>query len=183
VDSTWRRRLRPTSEGHAGPQQLDQFFARVGAVRRQRQPRQQGGHGARRETLDELHAVAGRHAAQQTHLPAALTRNRRGHTAAAGGGVGWHSLPPGPARHAQVRRVQPGDTLLLFDGQGADWPATVLAMGKTEVRVRVGAPLAGARELPWPVTLALAMPANERMDTLVEKATELGVAVHPAAAQ
>jgi 16S rRNA (uracil1498-N3)-methyltransferase len=72
---------------------------------------------------------------------------------------------------------------VLFDGAGADWPATVLAMGKTEVRVRVGAPLAVARELPLAVTLALAMPANERMDTLVEKATELGVATHPAAAQ
>ena len=86
------------------------------------------------------------------------------------------SLPPGPARHAQVRRVQPGDTLWLFDGLGADWHATVLAMGKSEVRVRVGAPVAVARELPLAVTLALAMPANERMDTLVEKATELGVA-------
>lgn len=84
------------------------------------------------------------------------------------------SLPPGPARHAQVRRVQPGDVLLLFDGLGHDWPATVLAMGKTEVRVRIGAALPVHRELPWPVTLALAMPANERMDTLVEKASELG---------
>ena len=86
------------------------------------------------------------------------------------------SLPPGPARHAQVRRVQPGDALLLFNGQGQDWPATVLAMGKTEVRVHIGTPLPVHRELPWPVTLALAMPANERMDTLVEKATELGAA-------
>mgnify|MGYP001249578286 CR=1 FL=1 len=86
------------------------------------------------------------------------------------------SLPPGPARHAQVRRVQPGDTLWLFDGRGADWPATVLAMGKSEVRVRVGTPVVVQRELPVAVTLALAMPANERMDTLVEKATELGVA-------
>jgi len=86
------------------------------------------------------------------------------------------SLPPGPARHAQVRRVQPGDDLLLFDGRGQDWPATVVAMVKAEVRVRVGPPLAVQRELPWPVTLALAMPANERMDTLIEKAAELGAA-------
>jgi 16S rRNA (uracil1498-N3)-methyltransferase len=85
------------------------------------------------------------------------------------------SLPPGPARHAQVRRVQPGDTLWLFDGRGADWPATVLAMGKNDVRVRVGTPVVVQRELPVAVTVALAMPANERMDTLVEKATELGV--------
>ncbi len=86
------------------------------------------------------------------------------------------SLPPGAARHAQVRRVQPGDTLLLFDGGGSDWPAAVLAVGRSEVQVRIGQPLAVARELPHEVTLALGMPANERMDTLVEKATELGVA-------
>lgn len=86
------------------------------------------------------------------------------------------SLPPGPARHAQVRRVQPGDVLQLFDGSGSDWPATVLAVGRSEVRVATGAAVPVQRELPRSVTLALAMPANERMDALVEKATELGVA-------
>ncbi len=86
------------------------------------------------------------------------------------------SLPPGPARHAQVRRVQPGDVLQLFDGSGCDWPATVLAVGRSEVRVRLGAPQPVQRELQRTLTLALAMPANERMDALVEKATELGVA-------
>ena len=86
------------------------------------------------------------------------------------------SLPPGPAKHAQVRRVQPGDVLQLFDGSGSDWPATVLAVGRSEVRVRLGAPQAVQRELQRHCTLALAMPANERMDALVEKATELGVA-------
>jgi 16S rRNA (uracil1498-N3)-methyltransferase len=99
------------------------------------------------------------------------------------------ALPGAVARHAQVRRVQPGDVLLLFNGQGLDWPARVQRMGKHSVHVVLGAapgtPLAAddpgpavavERELPWPVTLALAMPANERMDTLVEKATELGVA-------
>jgi len=85
-------------------------------------------------------------------------------------------LPPGPARHAQVRRVQPGDALVLFDGAGSDWPATVLAMGRSEVAVRVGSPQPVAAELPWPVVLAVGMPANERMDTLVEKAAELGAA-------
>ena len=86
------------------------------------------------------------------------------------------SLPPGAARHAQVRRVQPGDALWLFDGGGSDWPATVLAMGRSDVVVRIGEPVAVARELSREVTLALGMPANERMDWLVEKATELGVA-------
>jgi 16S rRNA (uracil1498-N3)-methyltransferase len=86
------------------------------------------------------------------------------------------ALPPGAARHAQVRRVQPGDALVLFDGGGADWPAEVVAMGRQSVQVRVGAPQPVDRELPFAVTLAVGMPANERMDWLVEKATELGVA-------
>jgi 16S rRNA (uracil1498-N3)-methyltransferase len=90
-------------------------------------------------------------------------------------GAEW-PLPPGAARHAQVRRVQPGDTLVLFDGGGSDWPATVLAVGRSEVRVRIGQPLAVKSELQREVSLALGMPANERMDLLVEKATELGAA-------
>ena len=85
-------------------------------------------------------------------------------------------LPEGPARHAMVRRVQPGDALTLFDGGGSDWPATVLAVTRSGVRVLVGLPQPVARELPVAVTVAAVMPANERMDLLVEKATELGVA-------
>jgi 16S rRNA (uracil1498-N3)-methyltransferase len=86
------------------------------------------------------------------------------------------ALPEGAARHAMVRRVQPGQVLTLFDGSGSDWAAEVLAVTRNSVRVHVGAAQVVQRELPLPVTLALAMPANERMDTLVEKATELGVA-------
>ena len=86
------------------------------------------------------------------------------------------ALPPGAARHAQVRRVQPGDTLQLFDGSGHEWPGAVLRVGRSSVEVRLGAAVAVDRELPLAVMLALGMPANERMDTLVEKAVELGVA-------
>ncbi len=83
---------------------------------------------------------------------------------------------PGPAaRHVQVRRLQPGDGVRLFNGEGGEWSATVLHMGRSEVDVRVDAHAAVERELPCRVTLAVGMPANERMDVLVEKATELGV--------
>jgi 16S rRNA (uracil1498-N3)-methyltransferase len=85
-------------------------------------------------------------------------------------------LPPGPSRHAQVRRVQPGDGLVLFDGHGGEWLAAVLSMGRNEVKVAVTQHLAVDREAPLAVTLAVGMPANDRMDGLVEKATELGVA-------
>lgn len=86
-------------------------------------------------------------------------------------------LPAGPARHVQVLRLQPGDALTLFNGEGGQWQAEVLEMGRKTVSVRLLAPeVATEPELPQRVTLALGMPANERMDFLIEKATELGVA-------
>ena len=86
------------------------------------------------------------------------------------------ALPETAARHVQVRRLQPGDALRLFDGQGREHEARVASMGRREVSVTVGPAVAPVPELPVAVTLAVGVPANERMDTLVEKATELGVA-------
>lgn len=86
------------------------------------------------------------------------------------------ALPSAAARHVQVLRLQPGAGITLFDGQGQDWPAEIVSMGRSDVQVRVGTPLDVDRELPQPVTLAIGMPANERMDWLVEKACELGAA-------
>lgn len=87
------------------------------------------------------------------------------------------ALPEGAARHVQVLRLQPGHSVCLFDGSGGEWGATVGAMGRREVRVTVGAFASVSRELDADVTLAMGMPTNERMDTVVEKATELGVSV------
>ena len=91
-------------------------------------------------------------------------------------------LPPGAARHVQVLRLQPGDTITLFHGgQGADSPggefdATVLRMGRSDVLVQVGAHHPEERETARAVHLIAGITANERMDWLIEKATELGVA-------
>jgi 16S rRNA (uracil1498-N3)-methyltransferase len=86
------------------------------------------------------------------------------------------SLPAGAARHVQVLRLQPGDALTLFDGRGGDYDAVVEHMGRSEVRVAIGAHHARESEAAVAVHLAVGMPANERMDWLVEKAAELGVA-------
>nr|WP_283254356.1 16S rRNA (uracil(1498)-N(3))-methyltransferase [Ramlibacter paludis] len=86
------------------------------------------------------------------------------------------ALPPGPARHVQVLRLQPGDALTLFDGRGGEYAARVTHMGRSEVRVAVEAHDPVEREASLQVHLAVGMPANERMDWLVEKAAELGVA-------
>lgn len=95
-------------------------------------------------------------------------------------------LPPGPARHVQVLRLQPGDAITLFnhgpdwDGlykhQGGEFEATVTQMGRSNVQVHIGKHHAIERENTNAVHLAIGMPANERMDWFVEKAVELGVA-------
>ncbi|MBK7617215.1 MAG: 16S rRNA (uracil(1498)-N(3))-methyltransferase [Vitreoscilla sp.] len=87
------------------------------------------------------------------------------------------ALPAEAARHVQVLRLQPGHAITLFNGDGQEWRAEVTRMGRHDVDVVVRAQLPSrACELSVAVTLALGMPANERMDALVEKATELGVA-------
>ncbi len=86
------------------------------------------------------------------------------------------SLPPGAARHVQVLRLQPGDEITLFNGEGGEFDATVTRMGRSDVDVDVGAHHAIEREAHRAVHLLAGITANERMDWLVEKATELGVA-------
>ena len=86
------------------------------------------------------------------------------------------ALPAAAARHVQVLRLQPGAAITLFDGRGGEYAATVEHMGRSEVRVRLDEHRAVEREAQRAVHLAVGMPANERMDWLVEKATELGVA-------
>ena len=109
-----------------------------------------------------------------------------------------YDLPAGAARHVQVLRMQPGDTVTLFNGGaafmenraagpqsaaqavhpsiGGEFDATITQMGRSNVRVMVGSHRAVECEAARAVHLVVGMPANERMDWLVEKATELGVA-------
>jgi len=89
------------------------------------------------------------------------------------------SLPEQTARHVQVLRLQPGERITLFngrDGNEGEFEATVERMGRSDVDVRIGAFTHTAREAPRAVHLVVGMPANDRMDWLIEKATELGAA-------
>ena len=85
-------------------------------------------------------------------------------------------LPAGAARHVQVLRLQPGDVITLFNGEGGEFDASITRMGRSDVDVEVGAHRPLEREAPRAVHLLAGITANERMDWLVEKATELGVA-------
>jgi 16S rRNA (uracil1498-N3)-methyltransferase len=85
-------------------------------------------------------------------------------------------LPAGTARHVQVLRLQPGAAITLFDGRGGEFRALVEHMGRSDVSVRVESHDPVEREPRRTIHIAVGMPANERMDWLVEKATELGAA-------
>lgn len=86
------------------------------------------------------------------------------------------ALPPGPARHVQVLRLQPGQPIVLFNGQGGHWLAHIVHMGRKAVTVAVQAHDPVERELQPKVHLAVGLFALDRMDWLVEKATEMGAA-------
>jgi 16S rRNA (uracil1498-N3)-methyltransferase len=93
-------------------------------------------------------------------------------------------LPAGAARHVQVLRLQPGERVTLFNGSGGEFDALVQHMGRTDVRVQITQHHAVEREGQREVHLVVGMPANERMDWLVEKATELGAAsIQPVVAE
>ena len=94
------------------------------------------------------------------------------------------ALPPSAARHVQVLRMQPGEAVTLFNGEGGEFDATIERMGRSDVSVVLGGRHAIEREAPRAVHLVVGMPANERMDWLVEKAAELGVtSIQPLLAQ
>lgn len=77
-------------------------------------------------------------------------------------------------RHlTRVVRRGPGDALEVFDGEGGLWEAEVVAVG-ARVLVRVGSPRAAPPELP--VRLCIGLLDSARLDLVVEKAVELGVA-------
>ena len=94
-------------------------------------------------------------------------------------------LPDSAARHAvTVLRLQKGDVLTLFNGEGGEYRASLVAVHKHEARVRVAEFRDVERESPLAITLALGISAGERMDYALQKATELGVsAIAPLATE
>jgi len=93
-------------------------------------------------------------------------------------------LPDAVAHHLHVVRLQPGATLTLFNGEGGQVRATLLESGKRRASARIEALEDVEAELPYAVTLAQGLPEGSKMDWIIEKAVELGVAaVQPLAAQ
>jgi 16S rRNA (uracil1498-N3)-methyltransferase len=86
------------------------------------------------------------------------------------------ALEEGPSHHlGKVLRMQPGRELVLFNGQGGEFQAVISAVNKKNVAVDVGEYRADDRESPLPLELAIGISKGERMDWVLQKATELGV--------
>jgi 16S rRNA (uracil1498-N3)-methyltransferase len=87
------------------------------------------------------------------------------------------TLPDAAAAHvARVLRLAAGDAVVLFNGDGNDYAATLIAVDRRAATARVQAVQAVANESPLALTLAQGLARGEKMDLVVQKATELGVA-------
>jgi 16S rRNA (uracil1498-N3)-methyltransferase len=86
-------------------------------------------------------------------------------------------LPPDTASHlAKVLRARSGDELILFDGDGREFNGVIEAVRGSRVSASIGDSRPVDRESPLAITLVQCVPRGDRMDFIVQKATELGVA-------
>ncbi|MCL1569739.1 16S rRNA (uracil(1498)-N(3))-methyltransferase [Xanthomonas nasturtii] len=87
------------------------------------------------------------------------------------------SLPEESANHLlRVLRLREGDTCILFNGDGSDYHARITVAGKREARALVERVEALSNESPLRITLLQGIARGEKMDLVLQKATELGVA-------
>jgi len=90
----------------------------------------------------------------------------------------YHVLTGAEAHHiAVVLRLKPGQTVELFDGQGTVHTALLQDVARTRVAFAIVATRLEEASSPSPLTLAQCLLKGKKMDLLVQKATELGVAV------
>jgi 16S rRNA (uracil1498-N3)-methyltransferase len=85
-------------------------------------------------------------------------------------------LPAAQSNHLlRVLRLRTGAPLTLFNGRGGEYAAELTDGGKAGARVAIRAHSAAERESPLHLTLLQGVARGERMDAIVQKATELGV--------
>jgi 16S rRNA (uracil1498-N3)-methyltransferase len=75
---------------------------------------------------------------------------------------------------AKVLRMQVGAALILFNGDGREYRAVITEIDKRCVQVDIESAIDDARQSPLPLHLGIAVSKGERMDWIVQKATELG---------
>jgi len=80
------------------------------------------------------------------------------------------------AHLVKVLRARSGDELVLFNGDGREYSGTIEAVRGSRVSASIGAARSFDRESPFKLTLVQCVPRGDRMDFIVQKATELGAA-------
>jgi 16S rRNA (uracil1498-N3)-methyltransferase len=86
-------------------------------------------------------------------------------------------LPEQSGEHvARVLRLERGHPLILFNGNGCEYDATLASLAKRAVTAEVTAMRVVERESPLSLTLAQGIARGEKLDWILQKATELGVA-------
>lgn len=87
------------------------------------------------------------------------------------------ALPEAAAAHlSRVLRLTVGDECVLFNGDGRDYAARLVGQGKRELRVALWDSRVVDNESPLRITLLQGVARGEKMDLILQKATELGVA-------
>ena len=85
-------------------------------------------------------------------------------------------LPEHTAHHArEVLRLRTGASVLIFDGQGGEFDATLEKVSRRTVSAHLGSPVEARPESPLRLVLALSPLRGDRMELVIQKATELGV--------
>lgn len=85
-------------------------------------------------------------------------------------------LEEAPSHHlSKVLRMQAGRELVLFNGTGGEFQAVISAVQKKQVEVEIGEFRKDDRQSPLSLELAIGISKGERMDWVLQKATELGV--------
>lgn len=76
---------------------------------------------------------------------------------------------------SKVLRLNAGDAIRVFDGEAHEYKGKLIALAKDEAIAEVGEPLALSKESPLDVWLVQGLPKGEKMELIIQKATELGV--------
>ena len=75
----------------------------------------------------------------------------------------------------KVLRARVGDRVTVFNGEGPEWPATIIRIGKNAVVLGLGECNEAGTESSLKIHLVQGISRGERMDVVIQKATELGV--------
>lgn len=93
--------------------------------------------------------------------------------------TGEHLTVTGQSAHhlAHVLRLRSGASIRIFDGQGHEYQAVLQEIDRSKVILEIGEPLTAIAEPPLQITLLQGIARHDRMDFILQKATELGVQV------